>query len=206
YIHQNNMATYALILLAAGSSNRLGQPKQLLLVNGKPLIVQMADVAFDSHCDQVFVVLGAYQEAIIGNLDQSRLIIIPNPIWEEGVASSIRIGVAEALKKLPSLSGIVFMTCDQPFVSSSLINNLIERKEKTAKPMVASAYRDTMGIPAIFDKQYFPDLMKLKGQEGAKKIFTAHRGSVETISFPQGYIDIDTWEDFQLWRKNESAS
>ncbi|PWT76817.1 MAG: hypothetical protein C5B59_05685 [Bacteroidetes bacterium] len=205
HIHLNNMATYALVLLAAGSSNRLGQPKQLLPVDGKPLIVQMANVALHSQCKRVFVVLGAYQDQIQPHLIASNLTIVQNPLWEEGVASSIRTGVAASEKQIPDLNGIVFMTCDQPFVSPSVIDGLILRKEKTGKPMVASAYRDTMGIPAIFDKKYFPELQKLKGQQGAKKIFSNHRGSVETISFPQGYIDIDTWDDFQLWQHSQGS-
>jgi molybdenum cofactor cytidylyltransferase len=89
------------------------------------------------------------------------------------------------------------MVCDQPFVSASLINDLVDKKKSTGKSVIACTYKETIGTPALFGHTHFPELMQLQGQDGAKKILLQHAGALETISFPMGYIDIDTMQDYQ---------
>ena len=186
-----------LVLLAAGSSNRMGQPKQLLPFNGRPLIEHVLTVAQASLCDEVVVVLGKFSEQVIPLIDTTKAIVVHNRDWEEGMASSIRCGLQSLLKKIPAVGAAIFMVCDQPFVSSTLLNELIRARTETGKTIIASTYHDTIGTPALFDKIFFDQLMQLHGQEGAKKIIMQHIHDVKTIPFPMGYIDIDTPGDYE---------
>jgi molybdenum cofactor cytidylyltransferase len=89
------------------------------------------------------------------------------------------------------------MVCDQPFVTPSVIEHLIRRHEESSKNIVASAYANTLGIPVLFNKEVFADLMKLQGAEGAKRIITHHPEKVDSVVFPLGSVDIDTKDDYR---------
>jgi len=191
------MESYGLVMLAAGSSNRMGQPKQLLAYRGKALIEYILQIALSSICKQIAVVLGANADQILPYVQQQDVLIVQNKDWKEGMASSIRCGLSALTNQFPSLAGAIFMVCDQPFVSVSLINDLVDKKKSTGKSIIACTYKETMGTPALFSSMHFPELMQLQGQDGAKKILWQHAGELETISFPMGYIDIDTMQDYQ---------
>jgi len=197
------MYACGLVLLAAGSSNRLGQPKQLLLYKERTLLEYMIQTASASLCREVLVVLGANSEEILAGIEKTQASIVHNKDWGEGMASSIRCGLAALATNFSSIDGVIFMVCDQPFVSTDLLNSLINKRLATGKSIIASAYNNTIGIPALFDKSFFPELLLLKGQEGAKKIIMQHGAAVETIPFPMGYMDIDTVEDYEKIKNKE---
>ena len=88
------------------------------------------------------------------------------------------------------------MVCDQPFVDEQLLNNIAQTKSESGKGIVASSYKDTLGTPVLFNKTYFPELLALQGQEGAKKLIFKHKEDVAAVPFPLGYFDIDTAEDY----------
>jgi molybdenum cofactor cytidylyltransferase len=96
---------------------------------------------------------------------------------------------------------IIFMVCDQPYVSSSLLLSLIEKKQVTGMPIVASSYEEKLGTPAIFHRSFFPALLELKGDIGARKIIIDNPEKVTTILFPKGQIDIDTNKDYEILNK-----
>jgi molybdenum cofactor cytidylyltransferase len=77
-----------------------------------------------------------------------------------------------------------------------LLNDLVAQQHKTKLPIIVSAYEAYLGTPALFHKSLFPELMKLEGDSGAKKLFSNHKNLLATIPFPKGNIDIDTMEDF----------
>jgi molybdenum cofactor cytidylyltransferase len=87
------------------------------------------------------------------------------------------------------------MLCDQPFVDASLLNKLINSKKTSGKGIVAAAYSNTLGVPALFDKRYFEELLQLTGSEGAKKVIFNHQAEVHALDFPLGAVDLDTEED-----------
>ena len=91
---------------------------------------------------------------------------------------------------------VIIAVCDQPFVSSALFNQLYQKQVEGVEHIVASAYADTIGTPALFTQKYFDTLLGLSGDEGAKKILKDNLHDVATVDFPQGAIDIDTQEDF----------
>ena len=188
-----------IIILAAGGSSRLGEPKQLLTYLGKTLLRHVTDEALASGIGPVLVVLGADSARIKYTLHESALVLI-NEQWEEGMGSSIRSGLWGMLKAYPLLDGIIFAVCDQPFVTASLFRKLAWCKESTGKNIVACAYKHDLGTPVLFDKKYFPHLLRLQGQQGAKRLIALYSEDVSSVPFELGEIDIDRPEDYLFLR------
>lgn len=184
-----------LIILAAGESKRLGEPKQNLLFLDKTLLQRSVETACETNCSPVLVVLGANYDLIYPRIPQDKVKILHNPEWREGLASSIRVGIA-ALAEIDEIDSVVIMLCDQPFVTSALIDELIRKQQLTGKAIVACAYKQTVGVPVIFQRALFNELLLLQGDEGAKKLLKSHPDDIESLPFEGGSIDIDTTEDF----------
>ena len=193
---------FAIIVLAAGASNRLGRPKQLLKYKEKTLLQHILDIAKKVNTHPVVAVLGANRDLIAKEIaDDKNIHTIINENWSEGIASSIRAGL-NALQQIdPACHGTIFLVCDQPHITSSLLTDMIKMQHHTGKPIVACSYSDTIGTPVLFHKTLFPELLTLKGDAGAKKIIKKHSGSVATIPFPKGQIDIDTETDYEALKK-----
>ena len=188
--------SYTIILLAAGSSSRFGSPKQLAQNNGMSLIHHSVSEAIKVNSD-VIVVLGANLDIVKKEIENFPIQIVYNKNWEAGMSSSIRCGITALLNRNPLAEAAIIVVIDQPFLSSTIIADLIEKYEATKKPVVACAYKDVIGTPALFDKSFFQPLLELKGQSGAKKIISQNKNAVVTIPFPLGHIDIDTKEDYE---------
>jgi len=186
----------AIVILAAGQSSRLGQPKQLLPFKGKSLLLHIIQTA-KKVSDQVFVVIGADSARIQSNIKNSDVKIVINEEWEEGMASSIRRGLDVLKNEIPDLKSVIFMVCDQPFVTSDLLENLIREKDLSGKNIVASSYSEISGTPVLFDESIFSELMELKGDIGARKIIVKSKDRLATIDFPLGSVDMDTAEDYK---------
>ncbi len=191
------LSVTGIVILAAGASTRLGEPKQQLAYQGKTLLQRAVQAALDSGVGPVAVVLGANAEKLLPELADIPVTVVQNPDWQEGMASSIRAGLQELIRQKPELSEVIFMVSDQPFVDAALLKRLVQAKQESRSSIVASAYQGTWGTPVLFDKVYFPELLALQGQEGAKKIILKHQPQVTSISFEAGAIDIDTQEDYK---------
>ncbi len=191
------MNNCAIIILAAGSSRRLGRPKQLLPYNGKSLLEHSVDTANDTDVNPVIVVLGANAAQLEKEIDGKKVHIIENKEWKEGMASSIRWGINTVIHIAPSTDAAILMVCDQPYVSAFLLNELIAAQKNTGKLIVTSQYENAFGPPALFYKTIFPELLELKGDEGARKIVEQHSNDIATVLFTQGNIDIDTEADYK---------
>jgi molybdenum cofactor cytidylyltransferase len=183
-----------LIILAAGSSSRLGRPKQLIDFQGKKLIQRAVDFAVKSKADSLVVVLGWNPELIQNGFDSTQTPSVINENWEEGMASSMQVGL-RFLMENEQQDQVILMLCDQPFVDTKLLDQLILAKKKSGKGIVACAYSDTLGVPALFDQKYFEEMLTLKGSEGAKKVILKNREDVFPVNFPLGEIDLDTEAD-----------
>lgn len=179
------------IILAAGSSSRMGQSKQLLPWKDGTLLTHAIKTAMASRVGHVYVVLGSDEighRNVIGKLPVT---IVSNPNWELGMGSSLKAG----LKAGYHSDGVLVMVCDQPFVSPDHLNNIISHFEKTGQPVIASRYLDTAGVPALFGKKIFAELMTIGDHEGARKLIANKKG-VELILLESG-TDIDTQEDYR---------
>jgi len=122
---------------------------------------------------------------------------VQNKEWQRGIGSSIRCGIRGLLKSAPDVEASVLLVCDQPAVDARIIERLIALRETTRKSIIASRYADTLGVPALFDRSFFPELLSLGDKAGAKSIISRNRNRVEEFAFPQGEVDIDTWEDWE---------
>ncbi len=183
----------AALVLAAGGSARLGQPKQLLPYDGSTLVRRAAEAALAAGCSPVLVVLGRERAAVAAALADLPIDLVPNELWERGIGSSIRAGLAA----LPKVDAVVILTCDQPAVTVDVLDRLLAAHAQRKNPIVASAYADTLGTPALFAQKFFAALRALPDAEGAKTIITTHLAEVQPVAFPEGAIDIDTPEDYR---------
>ena len=191
--HKNEIG---IVILAAGNSSRLGQPKQLLGYKDSTLLKNTIAEASLVPDMIIIVVTGANHHLIEEELDPSRIKIVFNPEWESGMSSSINCGLKKIVDLYPEIENCIFAVCDQPYVSSLIFENLIQEHYKTGKEIVASAYSETLGTPVLFNKKYFNELLELQGQEGAKKIISKFSEDVVSVLFEKGNIDIDTEDDY----------
>ncbi|WP_158829489.1 nucleotidyltransferase family protein [Mucilaginibacter lacusdianchii] len=186
-----------IIILAAGSSSRMGQPKQQLVFEERTLIQRAIQSAVSSIASRVVVVLGAKEELIKPHIANEQVQFVFNADWQQGMSTSIAAGIRVLLNESVKTEGAILMLCDQPFVSESVLNQLIQVKAEKAAAIVACTYQDTIGAPVLFDQRYFDELLTLKGQEGAKKLLYKYEDQVIAIPFPKGSIDIDTPDDYE---------
>jgi molybdenum cofactor cytidylyltransferase len=197
-----------IVILAAGASSRMGAPKQLLQIDGRSLIKRIAETAMDAPCYPIVVVLGANREMIRKELTDMPITIIDNPQWEKGMSGSIKMGLAGAYMTFKDLESIIFLTADMPLVSVDLIKRLISKAEQVSEKIndvpdiVACSYGGQMGIPVLFRRNLFNDLLELSGDNGAKKVILANKVRTVTVEFPEGRIDLDTLEEYRSFLSN----
>jgi molybdenum cofactor cytidylyltransferase len=217
------MPNIGAVILAAGESSRLGQPKQLVQFRGKSLLGRIVEAASEAGCSPIAVVIAGNagenalpnphlnplpegEEKTVSRRNLKNLIvrelkdsatIVENENWRAGIGTSVRVGVQSLIDNTSNLEAIVLLVCDQPFVDARTIGQLSSLREKTNKPIVASAYSGTLGVPALFDRSCFPELIELSDESGAKSIIMRNRERVAEFPFPQGEIDIDTVADYE---------
>ncbi len=196
-------ARYAIIILAAGGSSRLGKPKQVLQFQNSTLLTNVVKAAAAIDNNDIIVVTGAYAEEVEKSITVSNVHIVMNNEWQSGLASSIRTGINQLQKINSEVDTCIIAVSDQPFVSGDTFSGLIEAKEATNKGICASSYKGTAGTPALFDKKYFNTLLSLDGDEGAKKIITGHPDDVTLVPFEKGSIDIDTEQDYEKLKNQQ---
>jgi molybdenum cofactor cytidylyltransferase len=180
------------IVLAAGASTRFGSPKQLIRVAGRPLLNTAVARAADVAGSAVTVVLGASAAELAPLLTHSQASIVINREWREGMASSIRAGVA----RLPaSCTAVLLMLVDQAAVTTEDLERLVGAWRRQPDYIVAARYGMTTGVPAIFPRAAFPDLASLRGDVGARILLQRNPDRVVRVPMARAAIDIDTPED-----------
>jgi molybdenum cofactor cytidylyltransferase len=187
----------AAVVLAAGGSSRFGKPKQFALFRGETFIRRIVAAAIEAGCAPVVVVTGEDSAQVTSELTGLTVWIAMNPRWSSGLGSSIGVGVQRAIDLAADLDASLLLTCDQPFVTAAVLAQIIQLRLTSGKPIVASAYTTTLGIPAVFDRSCFPDLLRLEEDSGAKRIILARPDDVVSFDFPAGEIDIDTAADYE---------
>ena len=193
---KSSQGNIGLIILAAGASTRMGQPKQLLAFEDTTLIGHAVKVGMDSDCDPVVVVLGAQSELIEKSIPETGVNIVENISWQEGMGSSIRVGLKRMLS-LQNPRAIVVMVCDQPNVDSQLLNIMIECFSKGNARGVACTYDGVLGVPALFGSAMFSELFDISGDKGARSLLKKYKDQFKLIPFAEGTLDIDTPEDYK---------
>jgi len=191
------MNTYGVLILGAGNSSRLGEPKQLLRYQGRTLIRHMGEEAIAAVDAPVMVVTGANADLVEEALRELPIEVVENDHWEAGMGSSISIGISEMHLLHPDLANIIIMVCDQPFVNAGLLKKLIHHQQVTGKGIVGASYENTIGTPVLFGSHYFPALKELQGADDVRQILRQSTGDIAIVSFPLGALDIDTADDYQ---------
>lgn len=185
------------IILAAGSSSRMGQSKQRLIVNKQPLLRKTLLTALESKATNTVVVLGFEAKENKQLIDDLSVEITVNERWAKGMGTSLKQGMACVNQKFYTSHAVLVMVCDQPLITAQHINALIDSYGTTGNPIVASSYAGTLGVPAIFDSKYFNSMAALADNEGAKKIILENRNETASVDFSSGAIDLDTPEDYR---------
>jgi molybdenum cofactor cytidylyltransferase len=174
-------------ILAAGASRRLGQPKQLISIEGQQLVRRMAEVTLQSGCQPVAVVLGAHATEVSAAVAGLPVVCLSNPEWDEGMGSSVRAAAEWASSA--ALDALMLVLVDQLRLSSGHLDALRAASDQ-GRRIAASAYQGVLGVPAIFPRRFFPAMQALKGDSGARQLL---RGSfpVTTVNWPEGIYDLD---------------
>lgn len=183
------------LILAAGASRRLGEPKQLIKYGGTSLIRRIAIESIKAEIGGVTVVTGYEADSIASEISDLNIEVFFNKDWEEGIGASIRNGLEHILKKQPDTNAILITMVDQPFVNAQHLQKIANAYDPARPMIIASAYSGTFGVPVLVDNYYFEKLMELKGDEGGKKIFVQYLKDIVEIPFIDGSIDIDHQED-----------
>lgn len=187
----------AIILLAAGSSSRLGQPKQLLRYQGQTLLRRAAETAVTAAAGTpVVVVTGALHEELLPELAGLLVRTVRCRTWQLGMGASLKTGLASLENRGSALHSVLVMLCDQPFVTPDLLQQLMIAHNTTGQPIVAAQYGEVRGVPVLFGAEALPLLHQLPDAAGANQLLKQHPQLVATVPFPEGAIDVDTPEQY----------
>jgi molybdenum cofactor cytidylyltransferase len=182
----------AAIVLAAGASRRLGQPKQLLMHGGETLLERAIRIANKAGANPVLTVLGANSEIIRASMGVTNSIHVINEHWERGISTSIHVGLAALEDSAPNAAGALILACDQPRLTADHLRALIEIFAAQVEPsIIASAYGGVLGIPAVFPRLAFPQLRALRGDKGARALLAEPPCPLIAVPFAGGEVDID---------------
>jgi molybdenum cofactor cytidylyltransferase len=187
----------AAIILAAGASRRLGQPKQLIGYGGEALLERALRLAKEAGASPVLVVLGANFAPICATIPFNEAIPVFNEKWEQGMSTSIHAGLHEADVRSPDATGALVMSCDQPHISAGHLRSLLQAfgAAQTEPTIVSSSYAGTHGIPAVFPRSVYPKLHALHGDKGARTLLAKPPCRVVSVACSGCEVDIDLPED-----------
>lgn len=178
-----NSPSVAAVILAAGASTRLGEPKQLVVLGSETLLERSIRTAREAGCSPIIGVLGASAALIQNRCDLRDALIVANESWPEGMASSIRLGMQTLAAAAPYAEGVVLIACDQPAVTPKHLRSLMQSGD-----LRASSYAGRRGVPAYFPAAAFGSLAALRGDAGARDILQ----SASAIALQHGELDVDT--------------
>lgn len=190
------MSKTAILILAAGESKRMGQPKQLLPYKDSTLLLEKIKQFQNLEKTQVFVVLGAFFKDIFPSLRELPVKVVLNSNWAEGMGSSLSKGI-ELIQKKEMFDRVLITLADLPLMESSHYEELIEMSKTQGKRIVQTEYDETSGVPVVFDKSLFNSLRRLKNEEGAKPLIDKYKKEVIKLRSTTPYFDVDTSDAYQ---------
>ena len=198
------MADIQHLLLAAGDSRRMGQPKQLLPWGEKTLIEHQIQIRLFTGLN-IIVVLGGNADKILHVIENLPVTIAVNSDWKNGMGSSLAFGISVQNKKFPESAGVLISLLDQPLVTTSYLEKMFSSFQSGHRQIIVSqAASGWIGVPALFDKYYYEELKMLNGDEGAKSIIKKHTQDVKSLQCDL-LEDIDTPEAYQKLLKKFDA-
>jgi molybdenum cofactor cytidylyltransferase len=182
------------IVLAAGASERMETPKQLLEWRGRPFVQQVAQTALQAGLNPVVVVTGAYAEKVEKALEGLEVVVARNAAWKEGQSASVKQG----LRMLPQETGAaIFLLVDQPQIPADLLRALVNTHASSLAPIVAPMVDGRRGNPVLFDRVTFPDFAGIEGDVGGRAVFSKHPVAWLPWLDASAALDVDTPADYQ---------
>jgi molybdenum cofactor cytidylyltransferase len=186
----------AALILAAGESRRLGQPKQLLIYQGETLLNRAIRISSEAGATPVIIVLGSQSETIRAAIQSSSAIVVHNDRWRQGMGRSVEAGMRALAMCAPDGEGVLLMACDQPRLTADHLRALMNALASHGSPAItASSYAGIIGVPAVFPRQTFAELRALRGDKGARSVIEKAPLPVVPVKFEGGEVDIDERED-----------
>ncbi len=184
------------IVLAAGRSTRMGQPKQLLPFRGRTILEWVVDNALASTLHQVIVVLGHEAEAVKPLMEQRGVATVVNPSYEAGQSSSLKAGLRALTREADAA---LFLLGDQPLITPETIDLIITAFGDSASPIVIPTFDGRRGNPVLFSRENFPRIGSLSGDCGARTLFEEYERDIRSVNVhtPTIHIDLDTEEDYR---------
>ena len=194
----NEANNLAILILAAGASRRMGERiKQLLPWNNTTFLGHAIQQAKATVVNDVFVVLGAHAERIQAKVDFENIEVIQNPVWKDGMGSSIAAGISYFSSKSLAYDGLLILLADQPLIDYNYLNKMIIEWEAHPSKIITTQYENRTGVPAIFGKAHFEELSRLCKDQGAKNIISKHQNRVIGVDPGGKSVDVDSWVAYQ---------
>ena len=204
----------AAIILAAGSSSRMGdgRHKLLLPLGSRAVLTHVVSAALASQAQPIIVVLGHQAEQVRASISEytlhPALTLIENPDYLQGMSSSLHAGIRALMTD--HIDGAIILLGDQPLMTPQIIDRLIETKRTTGQPIIAPLYSGKRGNPVLFDAILFPELLGVTGDEGGRRVIERHRQEIATVEVTDAMAsyDVDTWEAYQrvvrAWQRQQN--
>lgn len=194
------------IILAAGESARMGEPKQLLRFQGETLLRRSARTAL-AVSETVVVTLGARAETLRREIADLPVETAENTDWKTGMSGSLKTGLKKLCEMNERLDGALVLVCDQPLIDRRLLEKIVETFVAATDDclVVACEYQNTLGVPALFHRRLFPEILALDSASGAKQIIEKFRRQTVAVWFPEGAFDVDTPDDYENLLKSRRA-
>lgn len=196
------MKNVAVLVLAAGKSSRMNGIKQLEKINNKTLLDITLEKLKCIFSDEIYCVLGANADKIKAEITSKNIQFIENPNYEKGLSSSIISGIQYFKKEALQFDGIYILLADQPAIEIAYLESLLVLFKEHKDIIIASNYGTKLGVPAIFPKKYFPELLLIKGDKGAKEFINQRKNEVVCPESSTNFFDIDTKEDLELFKNS----
>lgn len=184
-------AGIAAVVLAAGASTRLGKPKQLIEIEGESLLRRTVRLALEAGCAPVFVVLGCEAERMRRELEGLAATPVIHEGWSAGMGSSLRRGMEAVCAMEPQPDAVLVLVCDQPKLAVEHLRRLTAGQRTARGGIAASAYAGRIGVPAIFGREFYPELLELQGDRGAREVIRRHAEAVRAVPWAEGELDVD---------------
>lgn len=188
------------VVLAAGRATRMAGSKVVRLVGGKPMVARVVEAVLGSRLVDPVVVVGHEAEQVCAILHDQPVRIVHNPRYAEGMSTSLRAGLGDVG---PRHDGAMFVLADQPFVTSALIDRLLEAFATSGKPIVRPRLHGSQGNPVLFSHSLFPELMREQGDRGGRQVILRHQGDVcfVEVDDPMLCLDVDSLEEYERLEK-----
>lgn len=199
------MSKVGIIILAAGMSRRLGRPKQVLPIAGQPIVAHVGKRARASNAARVLAVIGGARHQTVAALDGIVDELVINDSYSLGQGTSIAAGIHHletTSEYLGQCEAALFLLADQPGVETTTIDAVIDAW-RTGGKIVMAEYRDHPGHPVLFDRQFWPDLSKLAGDQGGRLIIRDNQDAVVHVPIDtDSPMDVDTEADWRMLQEH----